>query len=236
MRPDTSRLGNIAFTGYVALILAVVIPPVWVALLMLPRGRRPAGLLARSVRFVIRASRCSVRVRGMERLHKISGPIVVVANHGSYLDSVMLMAALPPGYRFVVNHQFAALPFFGRAVHKADHLVVDRTRASERRACVLAMIDTLRRGTSLVVFPEGTRHRGAGLLPFRLGAFRAAVGVARPVVPITIDGTAAIWAPGTWLLHRGAVDITVHDAIDPATDGRSEVVRLRDRARSDLQG
>ena len=226
--------GSLLFTTYVAVLLLIVIPPVWVALLVLPRGRMPARLLRRSVRLVIRMTGCRVRVHRIDRLGACA-PVVVVANHGSYLDSIMLMAALPPGYVFVVNHGFASIPFFGLAVHSAGHIVVDRTRAAARRACVLEMIDTLRGGTSLVVFPEGTRHRGAELLPFRLGAFRAAVEAGRPVIPITLDGTTGIWAPGTWLMHRGAVDIVVHDAIDPVGSDRSEIARLRDRARAEIE-
>jgi fatty-acyl-CoA synthase len=231
---DAPRAGDLLFTAYVAVLLLLVIPPVWATLLVLPRGRLPARFLRRTVRFVIRASRCRLHVHGMDRIDT-GGPVVVVANHGSYLDSIVLMAALPPGYLFVVNQQFALLPFFGLAVRKAGHLVVDRTRAAARRACVLAMIGTLRCGTSLVVFPEGTRHRGAELLPFRLGAFRVAVDVGRPIVPITIDGTTVIWPPGTWLFHRGTVDIVVRDAIEPTEEGRSEIVRLRDRARAVIE-
>jgi fatty-acyl-CoA synthase len=231
---DASRVGAVLFTACVAGLLLIVIPAVWVALLVLPRGRLPARLLRRSARIVIRLTGCRMRVRGLDRLGA-RAPVVVVANHGSYLDSIMLMAALPTGYLFVVNHGFASIPFFGLAIARTGHLVVDRTRAAARRACVLEMIDTLRRGTSLVVFPEGTRHRGAEMLPFRLGAFRAAVEAGCPVVPITIEGTVRIWAPGTWLLHRGSVDIVAHDAIDPEAEGRAEIVRLRDRARADIE-
>jgi 1-acyl-sn-glycerol-3-phosphate acyltransferase len=217
----------------VGVLLLLVVPPVWAALLVLPRGRLPARLLRQSARLVIRASGCRLRVQGVDRLAR-ERPVVVVANHGSYLDSIVLMAALPPDYVFVVHHELASIPFFGLAVRKSRHLVVDRTRAKARRACVLAMIDTLRRGTSLVVFPEGTRHRGSELLPFRPGAFRAAVEAGRPVVPITLIGTRDIWPPDTWLLHRGQVDVVVHEAIAPAGEGRSETRRVRDRARAEI--
>jgi 1-acyl-sn-glycerol-3-phosphate acyltransferase len=233
-KAEASGLASVFFTAWVAALLLIVIPPVWAALLVLPRGRGPSRLLRGSVRLVLRVTGCRVRARGIDRLDACE-PVVVVANHGSYLDSIMLMAALPPGYLFVVNHAFASIPFFGLAVRKAGHIVVDRTRAAARRACMLEMIDALRRGTSLVVFPEGTRHRGAELLPFRLGAFRAAVEAGRPVIPTTVLGTTGIWAPGTWLMHRGSVDIVAHDAVDPLFEGRSEITRLRDRARADIE-
>jgi len=234
-RGDVARLLDVVFSAYVALLLLTVIPPVWIGLLVLPRGALAARLVRAGVRLVIRASGCSVRVRDVHR-PATGRPIVIVANHGSYLDSVVLMATLPVDFVFVANHKLAAIPFFGLAVRRAGHLVVDRTRAAARRACVLEMIETLRRGRSLVVFPEGTRHRGNELLPFRLGAFRAAVEVGCPIVPVTINGTTDIWPPGTWLMHRGAVDIAVHHAVEPVAKSRNEVVRLRDAARVAITG
>jgi fatty-acyl-CoA synthase len=233
-RIEAPRIKVLLFTAYVAVLLLLVIPPLWAVLLVLPRGPRPARLLRESAKWVIRATGCRLRVRHVDRA-AAARPVVVVANHASYLDSIILMVALPPGYVFVVNHEFAAIPFFGLAVRKARHLVVDRTSAAARRACILAMIDTLRRGTSLVVFPEGRRHRGLELLPFRLGAFRAAVEVGRPVVPVALIGTREIWPPDTWMLHRGSVDVVVHDAIHPEGGGRSETRRLRGRVRAAIE-
>jgi fatty-acyl-CoA synthase len=231
---ERPRIKALLFTAWVVVLLVLVLPPLWAVLLVLPRGLRPARLLSESAKWVIRASGCRLRVRYVDRAAG-ARPVVVVANHASYLDSIVLMVALPPDYVFVVNHQFAAIPFFGLAVRRARHLVVDRTSAAARRACILAMIDTLRRGTSIVVFPEGRRHRGQELLPFRLGAFRAAVEVGRPVVPVTVIGTREIWPPDTWMLHRGAVEVVVHEAIAPEGDGRSETLRLRGRVRAEIE-
>ena len=221
------------FTAYVALLVMLMLPPLWAALLVLPEGRFPARLLRRCARFVIHASGCRLRVRGLDRLRDC-GSVVVVANHASYLDSVMLIAALPAGYRFVANHRLASYPAFSLAIRKARFLIVDRTQEASRRACALAMIDTLRQGTSLFVFPEGTRHRGPGLHPFRLGAFRAAVEIGRPVVPITLTGTSGIWPHDTWVLHPGSVEVSIHAPIAPAGQGDAEVARLRDQARCEI--
>jgi 1-acyl-sn-glycerol-3-phosphate acyltransferase len=136
---------------------------------------------------------------------------------------------------FVANHEFASIPFFALAVRKARHLVVDRTSPARRRACVLDMIEALRRGASLVVFPEGKRHRGSELLPFRLGAFRAAVELGRPVVPVTLIGTREIWPPDTWLLHRGPIDIVVHESVAPEGTGKTETLRIRGSVRARIE-
>jgi 1-acyl-sn-glycerol-3-phosphate acyltransferase len=221
------------FTAYVVSLLLVMIPPLWTALLILPRGRLPDRLLRRGARAVLRLSGCRLRVHGLEHL-AACGSTVLVATHASYLDSVVLMAAVPIDYVFVVNHRAAAWPFVGRAIRAVGHLVVDRTRHADRRACALAMMDTLRQGRSLLVFPEGTIHRSGSLLPFQPGAFRTAIATGRPVIPITLRGTDDIWSKGAWMLRRGCLDVTVHEPIAPAEKGRHGIRRMSESAREEM--
>src|SRR5262245_64140490 len=94
------------------------------------------------------------------------------------------------------------------------------------------LVATLKDGESLFVFPEGTFLRGAGVLPFRLGAFHAAVETQRPVVPIAMVGTRAFLVDGRWLLTHGPLDLVVGDPLSPQTTEWSEIVKLRDAARS----
>ena len=86
----------------------------------------------------------------------------------------------------------------------------------------------------LLVFPEGTTARSAALLPFRVGAFAAAVETEAPIVPITIAGTRSILPRGTWVLRRGPVRVIVHRPIRPRTSGWSETIRLRDEAKQGI--
>ncbi len=226
--------GALLFTAYIAGLLLVIIPPLWMALLVLPRGRLPDRLLRRSARIAILLSGCRLRVRGLEHL-EACGSAVLVANHGSYLDSVVLMAAVPIDYLFVVNHRAAAWPFVGLAIRAVGHLVVDRTSGADRRACTRAMLDTLRQGRSLLVFPEGTTHRNSRLLPFQPGAFRTAIAAGRPVIPITLRGTDDIWPRDSWTLRRGYLDVTIHDQISSADQGRRAILHLSEKVREQMQ-
>jgi 1-acyl-sn-glycerol-3-phosphate acyltransferase len=122
----------------------------------------------------------------------------------------------------------------GTGLRKADHLTVDRGSRPARLACAAAMVDTLRAGRSLLVYPEGRRSRAEGLLPFRLGAFRAAVDAGCPVVPITVRGTDAIVSTRRRWLRRGPIDLTIHGSIAPLGADRSEMVRIRERAREEI--
>lgn len=90
----------------------------------------------------------------------------------------------------------------------------------------------LRAGTSLFVFPEGTFVRHPGILPFRLGAFKAAVETGCPVIPVALRGTREILPDGTWLPRAGSITVTVGAPLAPQGGGWTEMVRLRDEARA----
>ena len=93
----------------------------------------------------------------------------------------------------------------------------------------------LRQGESLFVFPEGTFVAAPGLLPFRLGAFRAAVETGRPVVPVAISGTRRILPADTLLLRPGRITVTIGQPLAPAAGDWQEIVRLRDLARTAIE-
>ena len=82
------------------------------------------------------------------------------------------------------------------------------------------------------MFPEGTFDGVPRLLPFRLGAFRAAVDAGCPVVPVAIRGARRIFPAGTWLLRPGRIEVTFGPPLRPRGPEWSEIVRLRDAARS----
>jgi 1-acyl-sn-glycerol-3-phosphate acyltransferase len=82
-----------------------------------------------------------------------------------------------------------------------------------------------------MIFPEGTFVRAPGLLPFRLGAFKAAVETGRPIIPIAIAGTRRLLPDGSWVFRHGPIEVTIGAPLQPRGDGWPEMVRLRDAAR-----
>ena len=83
----------------------------------------------------------------------------------------------------------------------------------------------------MLIFPEGTFFRPPGLLPFRLGAFKAAVDTKRPVVPIALRGTRKLLPDGTWLFRRARIDVTIWTPLVPKVQEWQEMVRMRDETR-----
>ncbi|MDO8794581.1 MAG: phosphopantetheine-binding protein [Vicinamibacterales bacterium] len=113
-------------------------------------------------------------------------------------------------------------------------LVAAILRASQRLAGAAEIATLLGDDDLLMIFPEGTFFRSEGLLPFRLGAFRAAVERGRPIVPIALRGTRHTLPDSTWLFRHGPVDVTIGAPLQPRAQGWQEMVRLRDAARDHI--
>jgi 1-acyl-sn-glycerol-3-phosphate acyltransferase len=221
------------FTGWLAVLLLLTLPPLWLAVAAMPRGRRPDRLVRRWARAIVALSGCGLSVDGAANLEGL-GAAVLVANHASYVDSVVLMAALPVEFRFVAKRRLLRYPVIGTLIERAGHLPVEKADVARRLAGADEITRALREGRSLLVFPEGTFLAEPTLLPFRLGAFRAAVFSRRPVVPVAIRGTRVVLPAYARLARRGPIQVVVGAPLWPQGEGWREMVRLRDRSRSQI--
>ena len=222
-------LGRAIFTGWILLFLLMSLPMLWVYLAVGRPGRHADCAAKRWARFAVTVCGVRPRVVGLEHLRSlVSG--ILIANHASYIDSVVLMAAIPVEFRFVAKRGLAGYPLIGTVIRKAQHLTIEKGGLSDRLAGADEVERQLREGQRLMIFPEGTFARAPGLLPFRLGAFRAAVDTGRPVVPIAITGTRRILPDGTWLFRHAPVTVTIGAPMEPLAAGWPEMVRLRDAA------
>jgi 1-acyl-sn-glycerol-3-phosphate acyltransferase len=233
LRTAGSAAMHLAYGVWVGALLALGLPVFWALLQVAPRGR-PADRVVRAYcRLLLALAGCRLRVEGLEHLAGV-GPAVLAANHSSYVDSVALLAALPPAlpFVFVAKRELLRTPLLGTIIRKVGHLTVERFALSESVADAAAVSGALRAGTSLLVYPEGTFRRTPGLLTFRLGGFKAAVESGRPVVPVAIQGTREILPADAWLPRRQAVRVSIGSPIEPTGEGWPEMVRLRDLTRA----
>ena len=227
----TTRL---VFTTWVITLLVFSGPVVWAALGLGPRGLWANRLVGRWTRLLFRLAACPVDVEGVEHLSGLR-QAVFVANHSSFFDPVLIMAVLPGDLRFAVKARLETYPFLGMAIRKGGHIPIEKGDLSQKIEGASSVVEPLQAGESLFVFPEGTFVATPGLLPFRLGAFRAAVDTGCPVVPVAIRGTRRMFPAGTLLLRRGPVRVTIGTPLYAAHDGWTEIIRLRDLAREEIQ-
>ncbi len=226
-----TRLGSVLFTGYVVSLLVLTLPLLWGSLLVTNSKRIADRFIRVWSRVILFLAGCRINIEGVENLQNL-GTSVLIANHASYLDAIVLIAALPLEFRFVVKQHLTSYPILGRVIRKAQHLTIKKTDFSQRMAGADEVVDALQDGMSLFLFPEGTFVGTPGLLPFRLGAFRAAVEAQKPIIPIAIRGTRHIINAGTWFLRPGKAILIVGTPIKPNEKTWSEMIRLRDQAKA----
>jgi 1-acyl-sn-glycerol-3-phosphate acyltransferase len=166
-------------------------------------------------------------------------PCVVVANHCSYLDGVVLAAVLPARFSFVIKREMSRVPLAGLLLRRIGVEFVERRAHAQVLRDTRRLMRQAQDGQALVFFPEGTFSPQVGLLRFHIGAFAAAARAQLPVVPIAIQGTRRCLAPGTLWPRPGRIQVQVLGALPsgpPGPDGDTEAraLWLRDHARSEL--
>ncbi len=205
----------------------------WCAVMVLPGvalRRRAAWMLARAA---IRLIGLPLRVKGLERLAAV-GPRIVVANHASYLDAILLGAVLPPDFSFIAKRELADVALIGAALRRLGAVFVERFDAAQGVLDTQALQARVRGGESMVFFPEGGFRRASGLQPFKLGAFVVATETGTPLVPVTLNGTRSLLRDEAWLPYRSKIEVTIGAAIAPAGAGWKHALTLRDAARKSI--
>jgi 1-acyl-sn-glycerol-3-phosphate acyltransferase len=199
------------------------------ALIMLPTPRARWRVCHRLARALARLTGCRLEVSGLEHLD--GSPCVIVANHASYIDGFVLVAALPEPVRFVAKAELGSGRGLRWLFERLDTEFVERfeTGRSVSDAKQLAGRATL--GAPLLFFAEGTFTPQSGLRPFRLGAFHVAVENGLDVVPIAIKGSRAVLRAETWLPRRGALAVTVEQPQRAQGEDWRAASQLRDRVR-----
>jgi 1-acyl-sn-glycerol-3-phosphate acyltransferase len=226
-----TRAGSAAlFAGYAWAVLLTLAPPVWLAVVTLPRLSWRWRVLRAAGRILRWATRIPLSVVGAERISGI-GPCVIVANHASYVDGLALILSLPRPVTFVAAADLRSRPISGTLLRRLGCVFVERRAPRPGAPDIRGITQAVRSGHTVAFFPEGFVSPSPGLRAFHLGAFTVAVEAGVPVVPVSISGTRTLLGPGHRFPRRTAVRVQVADPIAP-TDGRWEsVVALRDAAR-----
>ncbi len=177
----------------------------------------------------------TLRARGFERLSGIDGA-VVMSNHESLLDPVVMMALSRRPVRFVARHELFYIPIFGWAMWSNGHLSVRRGDRTTHAAWLQKASRTIREGALVVVYPEGSRSTAADLLPFKKGGFLLALKSRAPIVPVAVSDTTLVCPKGWHWAGRAPVGAVVGEPIDTARYSLQDVDTLmrvvRDRIES----
>ena len=179
---------------------------------------RPRRVVAGMVgRIFLWVSGIPFKVEGLDRLPKT--PCVVVANHASYIDGIVIAAALPPDFAFVIKKEMVRVPLAGLLLRRLGSQFVERFDRHKGATDARRVLKLAASGQSLMFFPEGTFDETRQIGKFLGGAFTTAARAEIPVVAVAIHGTRAVMPPGGLSIHRLPIRVEVL-AVLPAAEAR----------------
>ncbi|MBW2039588.1 MAG: 1-acyl-sn-glycerol-3-phosphate acyltransferase [Deltaproteobacteria bacterium] len=162
---------------------------------------------------ILLANGVKVSIRGLENIDP-KGPYIYICNHLGSFDIFALLAYLPVQFRWLAKVELFRIPVLGWAMSTAGYISLDR---SERKRAYMSMkvaAQKIREGTSVVIFPEGSRSPDGTLQPFMKGGFTLAIKAGVPIIPITIDGTWEIMPRDTLRIKKGEIGIVIDRPIE----------------------
>lgn len=212
---------------YMAVFFPLTVPFAVLAILSTLADRRTYAWFARWWgRTGIALAGIRVTVTGAE--HLPAGPIIVMSNHASNFDILALQGYFPRPLSWIAKEELFRIPVFGWSMRRGGYIPLDRSDGRKALKSMEEAVRQIRAGTSVIIFPEGTRTRDGRMLPFRRGGFLLAVKAGVPVVPVSIAGSFAINPGGSLGLNLGKpVQIRIHPPLPiPAGVKRAEAEEL----------
>ncbi len=164
------------------------------------------------------------------------GPVVFVSNHQSYWDIPIYFAAIrEKQFGFVAKENLGKIPLFGSWIADIRSVFIKRDDARASLRAIEEGVGLLKKGYSLVIFPEGTRSKGAGMGEFKKGSLRLAVKAEVPIVPVTLNGTYRAYEEKGYV-RPAVIDFSIHPAIFTKGMSRSEVADMSERVEEIIRG
>jgi len=170
----------------------------------------------RWARGLVRVWGVSVEVHGAERM-EATRSYIVMSNHLSYVDIVVLFIALPIIPGFLAKRELTRVPFLSQALRSGGHVLIDRKQHSSAVQTLNDAADQVRGGKTVLIFPEGTRGDSDTVGSFKRGGFHLARTAGVPIVPVGLRGSRAVFPRGSLLVRPGKVEVHIGE---PVTEER----------------
>lgn len=176
---------------------------------------------------------CRVKSRGHENLDKNTS-YVFIANHQGAFDIFLTYGFLNQNIKWVQKASLRKVPFAGKASEIAGHVFVDNTSIASRRDTIIKAKKEIIGGVSMMMFPEGSRSKDGRLLPFRRGAYRIALDMGLPIVPVTLNGPFDVMKVSSLKLNPGKLELVIHKPIPTAHLDKKDLRPLMDQTKETI--
>ena len=227
---DLPRPLALLYVVYALTTFALLSVTVLLLILPVPRLALPTKVTRTALQNA--SSVAGLRLTVLHPEHMPAGPCIVVANHSSYLDGIVMCAALPPAFGFVIKREMSRVPLANLLLRRIGAHYVDRGQGQKGARDTRKLLKQANSGGALAFFPEGTFHHQPGLMRFRSGAFLIAARTNLSIVPVAIRGTRSALPPGSLWLRPCLIEIELAPSQPaPASTQESDVIVAREAAR-----
>jgi 1-acyl-sn-glycerol-3-phosphate acyltransferase len=138
---------------------------------------------------------------------------LVVSNHSGMADIPLILGSINLNIRFVAKEELGRIPVFGWALKTGGYVMIKRGQNREALKSLLDAAETLKKGRSVHIFPEGTRSANGKLQPFKRGAFIIAKKTDKPVLPVTIIGSHLITPKKSLKIRHGKIRLIIGEPL-----------------------
>ncbi len=184
---------------------------------------------------LVQAAAVDVQTEGAEYVDPRK-PYVVLSNHTSGLDPLVLFAGMPIGFTYVAKSELLRIPIFGWIIGRTGAVFIDRGNAASARGTLSKAADRVRAGQSVLVFPEGTRSLDGKVQEFKKGGFVLALEAQVDLLPVTIIGAFESCPTGSNFAKPGKVILRIHPPISTRGLGYEDRDALMARAHAVIAG
>lgn len=160
---------------------------------------------------LIKRANVNLKIQGLENIP--SGPVLFVSNHQSNFDIPIFFASIHKQFGFIAKSDLGGIPLFSKWIEAIQSVYIDRGDARQSLKAIQEGIGLLKKGYSLVIFPEGTRSKSSQMGDFKKGSLRLATKSKVPVVPITINGSYNVFEKNK-RIQSADVDFIIHQPIE----------------------
>ena len=162
---------------------------------------------------ILLVSGIRVTLNGLDNLIA-DRPVIYMVNHQSNFDIPVLLGRLPVQFRWLAKAELFRIPILGRGMSGSGYISIDRSNRKSAMQSLVRAADTIRNGTSVLIFPEGTRSLDGNLQPFKKGGFVLTVDAGVPVIPMVICGTWSIMPKDRLRIRPRPVTLDILPPVD----------------------
>jgi 1-acyl-sn-glycerol-3-phosphate acyltransferase len=194
-------------------------------------GETPHKVARIWAKYILAASNIKVTVKGLSNLNR-TGSYIYMPNHVSNFDIPVLQAYLPVQFRWLAKAELFKIPVFGYAMKRAGYISINRFDRKSAIQSLNKAAEIIRNGTSVIIFPEGTRSQNQNIQSFKKGGFVLAIDSGVPIIPVIIHGTWTIMQKKHILVRPGNVVLEIKKPINTSDYTRETKDDLMEKVRN----